>query len=138
MVQVRVGEAPWWFKSSHPHRSALQAFSHPGCSPSPCSVRERFVYGFFNLGLGIVKHLHPFISEQTAWHPEIDDLRRLWELLCPAERAERSWCAECHRDAVRHWRDRNRDEINRARREAYGATKPHCYPEKRASPRPAA
>jgi hypothetical protein len=31
-----------------------------------------------------------------------------------------SWCRECARTATRDWRDRNRDEINRARREAYG------------------
>ena len=43
-----------------------------------------------------------------------------------------SWCRECARTATRDWRDRNRDEINRARREAYGSAKPHRYPKTRA------
>jgi hypothetical protein len=49
-----------------------------------------------------------------------------------------SWCRKCQLKATQDWRDRNRDEINRARREAYGTTKPHKYPANRASPRPAA
>jgi len=49
-----------------------------------------------------------------------------------------SHCRQCHRAATKDWRERNRDEINRARREAYGAFKPHRYPEKRASARRAA
>jgi IS5 family transposase len=46
-----------------------------------------------------------------------------------------SHCRKCHRAATNDWRDRNRDEINCARREAYGSAKPHKYPEKRASAR---
>jgi hypothetical protein len=49
-----------------------------------------------------------------------------------------SHCRSCHRAATKDWRDRNREEINAARREAYGAAKPHKYPEKRASPQRAA
>jgi hypothetical protein len=49
-----------------------------------------------------------------------------------------SWCRVCQLEATQDWRDRNRKEINRARREAYGATTPHKYPANRASPRPAA
>ena len=49
-----------------------------------------------------------------------------------------SRCRKCHRAATQDWRDRNREEINRARRETYGASKPHNYPANRASPRPAA
>jgi len=45
-----------------------------------------------------------------------------------------SHCRNCHRADTKDWRERNRDEINRARREAYGATKPHRYPNHRASP----
>lgn len=44
-----------------------------------------------------------------------------------------SHCRKCHREATQDWRRRNRDEINRARREAYGSTKPHNYPANRAS-----
>jgi hypothetical protein len=40
-----------------------------------------------------------------------------------------SWCRECARTATRDWRDRNRDEINRARREAYGSAKAPPVPE---------
>ena len=46
-----------------------------------------------------------------------------------------SWCNVCHLAAVQEWRERNRDEINRAWREAYGSTKPHRYPSSRASAR---
>jgi len=49
-----------------------------------------------------------------------------------------SHCRKCHRAATKDWRDRNRDEINGARREAYGSAKPHNYPANRASPRRAA
>jgi hypothetical protein len=49
-----------------------------------------------------------------------------------------SWCKNCQLEATQDWRDRNRDEINRARRDAYGAAKLHNYPENRASSRPAA
>ena len=49
-----------------------------------------------------------------------------------------SHCRTCHRAATKDWRDRNRDEINRARREAYAAAKPHNYPANRASPAKAA
>jgi hypothetical protein len=45
-----------------------------------------------------------------------------------------SHCRTCHRAATKDWRDRNREEINRARRQAYGSSKPDHYPEKRASP----
>jgi hypothetical protein len=34
-----------------------------------------------------------------------------------------SWCSECHRAAVRAWRQRNRDEENRRRRARYAAKK---------------
>jgi len=30
-----------------------------------------------------------------------------------------SWCRDCHREAVRSWRARNRDRENARRREAY-------------------
>jgi len=30
-----------------------------------------------------------------------------------------SWCRECHREAVRDWRRRNRERENARRREAY-------------------
>jgi hypothetical protein len=43
-----------------------------------------------------------------------------------------SWCSKCHRAAVQDWRERNRDEINAARRAAYGSSKPHRYPKTRA------
>ena len=46
-----------------------------------------------------------------------------------------SHCKTCHNAAVQDWRERNRDEINARRREAYGAKKPHNYPKKRASAR---
>jgi hypothetical protein len=46
-----------------------------------------------------------------------------------------SHCRACHRAATQAWRERHRDEINRARREAYGSSKPHRYPESRASAR---
>jgi hypothetical protein len=46
-----------------------------------------------------------------------------------------SHCRECHRAATRDWRERNREEINRARRQAYGSSKPHRYPKSRASAR---
>jgi hypothetical protein len=46
-----------------------------------------------------------------------------------------SHCRKCHNAATQDWRERNRDEINRARREAYGSSKPHQYPESRASAR---
>jgi hypothetical protein len=36
-----------------------------------------------------------------------------------------SHCRKCARATTQDWRDRNREEINRARREAYGAAKPH-------------
>ena len=36
-----------------------------------------------------------------------------------------SWCRECQLAATQDWRARNRVEINRARREAYGAAKPY-------------
>jgi hypothetical protein len=49
-----------------------------------------------------------------------------------------SHCRECHRAATKDWRDRYRDEVNGARREAYGSSKPHNYPANRASPRRAA
>ena len=49
-----------------------------------------------------------------------------------------SHCRKCHRAATKEWRDRNRDEINRARREAYGSSKPHNYPANRASAQRAA
>jgi len=42
-----------------------------------------------------------------------------------------SWCRKCRVTATQDWRARNRDEINRARREAYGSTKPHKYPKTR-------
>jgi hypothetical protein len=35
-----------------------------------------------------------------------------------------SHCRTCHNAAVQDWRERNRDEINRARREAYRAERP--------------
>jgi len=46
-----------------------------------------------------------------------------------------SHCRKCHRAATQDWRERNRDEINAARRAAYGSSKPHRYPKTRASPR---
>ena len=46
-----------------------------------------------------------------------------------------SHCRACHRAATQDWRERNRDEINRARRQAYGSSKPHRYPKTRASAR---
>jgi hypothetical protein len=48
-----------------------------------------------------------------------------------------SWCKNCQLEATQAWRDRNRDEINRARREAYGSSRPHNYPANRASPKAA-
>jgi hypothetical protein len=39
-----------------------------------------------------------------------------------------SHCRKCHRAATQDWRDRNRDETNAARRQAYGTAKPHRYP----------
>jgi hypothetical protein len=42
-----------------------------------------------------------------------------------------SWCRECQHEATRKWRARNRDEINRRRREAYGSAEPHNYPTQR-------
>jgi hypothetical protein len=44
-----------------------------------------------------------------------------------------SWCRECQLEATQRWRAENREQINRARREAYGAAKPHKYPANRAS-----
>jgi len=49
-----------------------------------------------------------------------------------------SWCRTCHSAATADWRERNREEINRARREAYGSSKPHRYPKTRAPARKAA
>ena len=49
-----------------------------------------------------------------------------------------SWCKVCQLEASQRWRAKHREEINRARREAYGAVKPHRYPPNRASPRKAA
>ena len=46
-----------------------------------------------------------------------------------------SWCKDCQLEATQRWRAEHRDEINRARREAYGATKSHNYPANRASAR---
>jgi hypothetical protein len=39
-----------------------------------------------------------------------------------------SWCRKCLLEATQRWRAANREKINRARREAYGAAKPHKYP----------
>jgi hypothetical protein len=49
-----------------------------------------------------------------------------------------SWCKECQLEETRRWRAEHRDEINAARREAYGSSRPHRYPGQRASPRKAA
>jgi hypothetical protein len=46
-----------------------------------------------------------------------------------------SHCRKCHNAATQDWRERNREEINRARREAYGSSNPHQYPKTRASAR---
>jgi len=42
-----------------------------------------------------------------------------------------SHCRKCHNAATQDWRERNRDEINAARREAYGSKNPHHYPKTR-------
>ena len=39
-----------------------------------------------------------------------------------------SHCRTCHNAATQDWRERNRDAINRVRREAYGSENPHRYP----------
>jgi hypothetical protein len=46
-----------------------------------------------------------------------------------------SWCKNCGLQATQAWRERNRDQINAARREAYGSSNPHRYPKIRASAR---
>lgn len=40
-----------------------------------------------------------------------------------------SWCIKCHLAAVQEWRERNRDKINAARREAYGSSQPPQLPQ---------
>jgi hypothetical protein len=49
-----------------------------------------------------------------------------------------SWCKKCALEATQAWRERNRDELNARRREAYGSSNPHRYPKQRASARTAA
>jgi hypothetical protein len=42
-----------------------------------------------------------------------------------------SWCRKCGLLATQEWRERNRDELNARRREAYGSKRPHRYPKTR-------
>ncbi len=62
-----------------------------------------------------------FCSACRKWHPVADFPRSSIQ-----SSGLSSWCRECHREAVRDWRRRNRERENARRREAYRRDMPKC------------